>query len=466
MTGPPTPLVSIVVPTYERADHLRSLVDAVLGQVHAPPYEVIVVDDGSEDGTEAVAATIADRRVRFLHQPNRGPGPARNAGAAVAQGDWLVFIDDDDHPDRDWLATLAQGFDPDVGVVSCGDPHVDEDGTVRATLVPEPRDLCEGAAVALVAGPRAIRRSLFERIGGFPPGLVLGENTDLAIRATAAARGAGLRTVLVDGTPLRITVRDRADRASVAPAVVRDAARWLLVRHPTRFAAQPSDQLNPLRLAGVASARVGAWQDARRYLAEATRIGRRPIDAVRWLAAAVPPVGTRAWRTTEHTARHGSRRSIPLAAEDDATTAPADRYFLPCGYVEAPPGGDPPADPWDRTVVARWAAHVARGMVPVLAGVLGQADDPRLVLRDARLRSTGSRAGLVIAEIERDSLAEPATGPPVGDGVRRRWSAEGLALLAESEGFAVRRRRHLRAERSGGRAGPRWTALLLVPHGD
>lgn len=95
-TGAP-PLLSVVVPVHAVEDYLAEALDSVLAQQHVP-LEVIIVDDGSPDRCGAIADAYADRdpRVRVLHQANAGLGAARNAGVALARGEYLAFADSDD----------------------------------------------------------------------------------------------------------------------------------------------------------------------------------------------------------------------------------------------------------------------------------------------------------------------------------------------------------------------------------
>lgn len=88
------PLFSVVVPAHNRPRLLREALESVMDQRHRD-FEVIVVDDGSTDETAATAMSFGDR-LRLLQQPNRGPGAARNHGAAHARGRYLAFLDSDD----------------------------------------------------------------------------------------------------------------------------------------------------------------------------------------------------------------------------------------------------------------------------------------------------------------------------------------------------------------------------------
>lgn len=94
--APPAPAVSVIIPTYERADLIAQTVGCVLAQTFSD-LECIVVDDGSTDDTRSVVEGIADPRVRYVHQENSGmPAPPRNHGIRVARGRWLAFLDSDD----------------------------------------------------------------------------------------------------------------------------------------------------------------------------------------------------------------------------------------------------------------------------------------------------------------------------------------------------------------------------------
>lgn len=92
------PSVGVVIPCYGYADLVAEAIESALGQSR-PPAQVLVVDDGSPDGTGAVAARFSDRGVEYVRRPNGGPAAARNTGAAACRTDYLVFLDADDRLD-------------------------------------------------------------------------------------------------------------------------------------------------------------------------------------------------------------------------------------------------------------------------------------------------------------------------------------------------------------------------------
>jgi glycosyltransferase involved in cell wall biosynthesis len=99
------PEVSVVVPTHNRLPVLTEVLSALVRQEGAPPFEVVVVDDGSTDGTaEWLRSRSFDLSLRVFTQENRGPAAARNTGVAVSAGRWVAFLGDDTVPAVGWLA--------------------------------------------------------------------------------------------------------------------------------------------------------------------------------------------------------------------------------------------------------------------------------------------------------------------------------------------------------------------------
>lgn len=138
--------ISAVIPTYNRAHTVARAVDSALEQTFAL-HEVIVVDDGSRDGTAGVMARYGDRSqsppVRYLRQDNAGPAAARNRGIREAAGDWIAFLDSDDRwlPDKTARQVAALEACRGALMAYCSMWMVPESGEPRLLRAVDPRRL-------------------------------------------------------------------------------------------------------------------------------------------------------------------------------------------------------------------------------------------------------------------------------------------------------------------------------------
>jgi len=111
------PRVSVVIPTYNRAAKVPRGIESVLAQTFSD-LEVIVVDDGSTDGTGNILGEAFGNRIRYCPQANQGASAARNKGIAEARGDWIAFLDSDDEWEKDklqWQFKALERFGPQFG---------------------------------------------------------------------------------------------------------------------------------------------------------------------------------------------------------------------------------------------------------------------------------------------------------------------------------------------------------------
>ena len=186
------PLVSVVIPTHNRADRLPRALGTALGQ-EGVSHEVVVVVDGSTDGTSAYLALETDSRLRVVTQTrNQGLCAARNAGAAAARGRWLAFLDDDDlwSPAKLRAQLDALAAAPEASWCAVGSVTVDDDLEITGWKPPPaPRGVARGlAAQNVVPGGGSgviVRTAMFEEVGGFDPALSLAGDRDLWIRLAA-----------------------------------------------------------------------------------------------------------------------------------------------------------------------------------------------------------------------------------------------------------------------------------------
>jgi glycosyltransferase involved in cell wall biosynthesis len=293
-----TPRFSVIVPTLNRARELPVAVRSVLGQT-GTDFELIIVDDGSTDDTESVVAGFADARIRYHRQPRSGVSPARNAGAASAKGDLLIFLDSDDELLPGALARYdeaarANGWD----VVVASRVWVSADRRDWHTRIPR--------ALAFLSGGFALSKEVFLSVGGYDADLGYGENTELGWRVrqwlTENGRGIGI-------------VEEPAVVLYKQPARGYDVARYesarRILEHPDQVLEWESvGTVKPSRRRSTYRAIVAV---------NAAKLGRRR-EAVRFAAGAIAsdPLSWRRYRNALHVFRELSRRQRP-----ESTGAPA-----------------------------------------------------------------------------------------------------------------------------------------------
>lgn len=209
--------VSVLIPAFNAERYLGEAIESALAQTHAP-FEVIVVDDGSADGTAEVAMGFG-KTVRYRRQDNEGVGAARNRCIELARGDHLALLDADDRWDRRKLELQLEAMRshsrPDIVY-----------GRVRQFVTPElPK--AEAARIrcpptsqpGYLPGAMLASRGVFKRIGPFRTDLHFGEFIDWMARA----RDLGLRDLMLEETVMwrrlhdtNLSVRRRDRRGDFA----------------------------------------------------------------------------------------------------------------------------------------------------------------------------------------------------------------------------------------------------------
>ena len=230
------PFFSVIVCIRNGRNRIANCLEA-LEQMPGAGHEVLVVDDGSSDGTADFVATNFPQ-VRLLRLAAGGLGAARNAGAAAATGDIYAFTDDDCEPDREWLARLRRVF-VEGRFAAAGGPN----------LPPRPRSWREAVVCAAPGAPShvllddeeaehlpgcnlAVTRSAFEAIGGFDPVFhTAGDDVDFCWRL----RDAGFRLGFVAGAFVWHWRRPSVSAFLCQQIGYGRAEHLLMKKHPRRF---------------------------------------------------------------------------------------------------------------------------------------------------------------------------------------------------------------------------------------
>jgi glycosyltransferase involved in cell wall biosynthesis len=214
-----TPLISVIIPTYNRAGVLPEAIDSALSQDYGN-FEVIIVDDGSTDETPALLERYGTR-ITVIRQSNRGVSAARNRGVREANGDLIAFLDSDDLWQPGKLSTQAAFYKSHPDVLVCQT----EETWIRNGRRVNPKHrhkkpsgwIFEPSLALCLVSPSAvmIRRGLFEEMGGFDESLPACEDYDLWLRISCR-----YPVYLID-TPLIVKRGGHEDQLSRQPSLDR-----------------------------------------------------------------------------------------------------------------------------------------------------------------------------------------------------------------------------------------------------
>ena len=278
-TPPVTPPVSVVIPAYNRAATIGAAIESVLRQTWED-FELVVVDDGSTDGTLEAARRIADPRLRVIAAPhNMGAAGARNLGVAEARGTWIAFQDSDDEwlPEKLAKQMARLAANPDFVGAYCGlltvgalDARPGERTTLRympdPSVKPVEGDILEPLLVRNMISTQTlvVRRDVFLALGCFDEATTPIEDWDFALRLAHRGRVAFVDEPLVHQrfSPNSITRGTRRRRES---------RERLVTKNMDLFASRPQLLARQYYILASDSRRAGDLAAARRFLALALK---------------------------------------------------------------------------------------------------------------------------------------------------------------------------------------------------
>ncbi len=186
-------LVSAIIPTYNRVKLVQRAIDSALAQTR-PIDEIIVVDDGSTDGTEGILNSRYGDRIRYVRQANAGVSAARNHGLSLARGRYLALLDSDDiwMPEKTRIQANFLDANLEIGMVLCDVVCFDAAAGVsdimrRRDVIPADGWVLEHVLMnpALVPASAMFRREVYTHVGGFDTGLRTAEDIDFHLRVAA-----------------------------------------------------------------------------------------------------------------------------------------------------------------------------------------------------------------------------------------------------------------------------------------
>lgn len=282
-----TALVSIVMPCYNAAAHLRTSVGSVLAQSQ-PDWELIAIDDGSRDDSCAVLESFADPRIRILKQTNSGVSRARNRALEQTRGRFVAFLDADDTWEPDFLAHMLAALEarPEAILAYCGWQNLGLPGGRGTPFVPPDYETVDKID-ALLGGCRwpihaaLVRGEALRASGGFPEHYTHAEDyrlwLELATQAPIVRVGQVLAYYHFHGGTQASNARARAALQTL------QVKQDFIAAHPERVAGVAAPRLKQLTLGVLRERALEAfWQ---RDL-DTAQVLWRALSGAGWLRAA------------------------------------------------------------------------------------------------------------------------------------------------------------------------------------
>ncbi len=212
-------LVSIIIPAYNAEEYIRESVESALAQTYSP-VEVIIVDDGSKDGTKKILEPyIGSGKIVYIFQQNKGLAASRNAGIKIAKGEFIAFLDADDAflPEKVAEQVHALEAHPDFGVCYSDLIHMSEEEPrtfYHHTYQYPSGDVFGELLKRQFINPLTVmaRREIFEKYGVFDESLRRSEDWDLWLRLARA----GVKFLYLDKPLAHYRVRKDGNLSSLA----------------------------------------------------------------------------------------------------------------------------------------------------------------------------------------------------------------------------------------------------------
>jgi len=196
------PLISVVIPAYNAAGYIEEAINSVLNQTFQN-FEIIVVDDGSQDLTKEKVLNYSDPRIKYIYKENGGPSTARNTGIKAARGNYIAFLDYDDIwiPQKLEKQLARFSLEPELGLVYSWVQSINPDGSDRFVAKPENEgwvynDLFLGN-FQHNGSVQLIKKECFEKTGYFDESLLNVQDWDMWLRLAKYFKFGVVKEILV-----------------------------------------------------------------------------------------------------------------------------------------------------------------------------------------------------------------------------------------------------------------------------
>lgn len=291
-------MVSIIVPTYNRASLLPRLLKSIQDQ-EFQDWELIIMDDGSVDDTSIVLKPfLADERIKYFKKENTGATHSRNVGVEHASYKWIAFFDSDDEAKENWLSSMVSLLEkPKVGAVFCGTQYHNAEGARIAVTLPGPHLFFPEVTARFNAGSFLILKESFEKVGGYDPAIKSGQHTEMSLRLVPylLSNDYSFESIMVPLVKVHfhggISITGNYNGRYLGSTAT-------LKKHEALFRKNKKQHYDYVSVAGVCALRTNRIKEGRKLLLKAITIN--PFEGIsyfRYIISYLPQIRKRIWKS-------------------------------------------------------------------------------------------------------------------------------------------------------------------------
>jgi glycosyltransferase involved in cell wall biosynthesis len=291
-------MISIIIPTYNRAKYLPRAIESVLNQ-HYLDWELIISDDGSTDNTEnIVQGYLKDNRIKYLKNKNAGATAARNSGARVSKGEYITFLDSDDEAKPNWLKFFIEEIKKGEDVICCGYDYIDQNGKLIKENFPINMGPLYGNRTGRFTngGVFMMQKDLFLEIDGYDERVKSGQHSEMAIRLFDLLDKRNISISNIFKSLIKVHVHSdakiRNDDSAIYEGII-----YALNKHGKRFSHHRSLLINYYRVGAVSAFRIGKEKEAKELFYKAWRENPFEVKSfLQFILSQIPSFGRFFWK--------------------------------------------------------------------------------------------------------------------------------------------------------------------------
>ena len=252
------PVFSVIIPLFNSSSLICLTLDSVIQQ-KCKDFEIIIIDDGSTDDVKNILSSyIGNSSINYFYQSNSGVSAARNKGASLSNGDYLIFLDSDDLVTQNWLFDYAN-------IIYCGINRMKDNILVEYTDPTNP--FKDGNSVGnVIPGSFCIRKAFFEQIGCYDVKLAYGENSELGFRIKHTKPTMSF----VKSPNLFYNMRENSHGKNARNKM--NGIIYTIKKHPQLFDKNNNLKLRFLTIAGVAALSCKEYSIAKKYFFKSLKL--------------------------------------------------------------------------------------------------------------------------------------------------------------------------------------------------